>query len=55
MNEGYSLDHIIQECVDERSAGMAKDHSLISNRALYESSWDAMNSWIESRLRKNKV
>jgi len=55
MFDGYSLHHLIDECVDERSAIVARDQSLSSRKALYEAAWEALNSWIVYRLRKRKV
>jgi len=53
MSEGYTFDHVIQDCVGDRAGGMPGDS--FARRTLFVESWNALNSWIESRMRKEKV
>lgn len=52
MSDGYTLDHIIQECLSDRMGSSRPQDSARGN--LYEDTWKALNAWIESRLSKRK-
>ena len=47
----YNFDHILNECVLEKAANMAP----AAKRIMYEESFVALNTWIETRLSKRKV
>eukprot|EP01038_Epipyxis_sp_PR26KG_P011063 gene11063-14849_t len=51
----YSLNHVIQECLDEKgNSGVSKGKTLVDRKNIYETSWDALNMWIETRLARQK-
>mmetsp|Transcript_13689 Transcript_13689/g.13753 ORF Transcript_13689/g.13753 Transcript_13689/m.13753 type:complete len:586 (-) Transcript_13689:190-1947(-) len=49
MSDGYTLDHILEECMADKSGFRAS-----SGPNFYEETWYAVNAWIESRLAKRK-
>ena len=53
----YGLQHIINECIDEKSKVIttARGKTTGAKNEIYTTSWDAFNTWIESRLSKQKV
>lgn len=52
----YSLDHVIQECINDRFTvnTTARGKSPAAKVEIYSSSWLTLNQWIESRLSKHK-
>lgn len=57
MSSSYKLDHVISECIDNRisfSHSNTKSRIPQDHREIYDSSWSVLNSWIESRLAKQK-
>jgi hypothetical protein len=52
MSSAYTLRHIIEDCVADKSRTTQGRNSR--GQAFYEESWEALNSWIESRLRKRQ-
>jgi hypothetical protein len=57
MASCYTLEHIIQECLREKAKVLntARGKNTESKIEIYSSSWDALNTWIESRLKVHKV
>lgn len=53
----YTLDHVIQECINDRLTvnTTARGKSPAAKVEIYSSSWLTLNQWIESRLSKHKV
>jgi hypothetical protein len=47
----YSFDHIIDECVSEKAATIAPE----AKKSMYIESFEALNTWIESRLSRRKA
>jgi hypothetical protein len=54
MSAAYTIDHIINEIVDERSKMEIKTGKNPRGHSFYNESWQALNSWIESRLKKRQ-
>eukprot|EP01041_Mallomonas_annulata_P008028 gene8028-16452_t len=52
MADGYTIDHIIQDCITDKAG--SRNQSLSARGNVFEESWEALNSWIESRLCKRK-
>jgi len=52
MSDGYTLEHIIQECLSDKIGSSRTVDSARGNA--YEDTWKALNAWIESRLSKRK-
>ena len=46
----YTLDHVYDECVQEKASNTAPE----AKRAMYEESFQALNVWIESRMIRRK-
>jgi hypothetical protein len=52
---GYTLDHAIAEVMNDKlMSKTGQRDSYLRDHDFYKACWDAMNKWIESRLRKNK-
>ena len=46
----YSIEHVMDECVNEKSKGLAPG----VKREQYEETWNALNTWLKTRLYKRK-
>ena len=46
----YGIEHVIDECVNEKSKGLAPG----VKREQYEETWNALNTWLKSRLYNRK-
>jgi len=57
MANVFTLDHIIQECLVEKSGNLstARGKTPGAKMDIYANSWIALNAWIENRLCKSKV
>jgi hypothetical protein len=57
MASGYILDHIIQECLQEKIRVMNTSRGKCNDAKvdIYANSWIALNAWLEARLSKHKV
>lgn len=51
----YTLDHVLQECADDRLRSDTSKGRPIRERDFYESCWQTFISWIESRISKRLV
>lgn len=53
----YSLSHVIDECVDEKIKVQTKARGATpgAKYEIYEGSWVALNTWIETVIAKQKV
>jgi hypothetical protein len=51
----YNLEHAINECIVEKNKAKNPKDTYFRNHEFYKECWDALNKWIESRLKKNKV
>jgi hypothetical protein len=49
---GYTLDHIINDCVSEKSRVDVTKGRNTKSRVYYEECWSTLNQWIETRLKK---
>jgi hypothetical protein len=49
---GYTLDHIINDCVSEKSRLDVTKGRNTKGRVYYEECWSTLNQWIETRLKK---
>jgi hypothetical protein len=49
---GYTIDHIINDCIIEKSRLDSTRGRNSRGRAYYDECWNALNTWIESRLKK---
>jgi hypothetical protein len=47
---GYTLDHIIDECVREKSKNVAPN----SKEGIYVEAWSALNTWLDALLTKKR-
>mmetsp|Transcript_1794 Transcript_1794/g.2818 ORF Transcript_1794/g.2818 Transcript_1794/m.2818 type:complete len:555 (-) Transcript_1794:165-1829(-) len=54
MSSAYTLDHIIRECSEERSRMEVTRGRNPRGRPFYEEAWQALNAWIESRLKRRQ-
>jgi hypothetical protein len=51
----YTLDHVIAECLSDKFNSKTVRDQILRDDLYYQSCWESLNKWIESRLRKNKV
>jgi hypothetical protein len=51
----YNLEHAINECIVEKNKAKNAKDTYFRTHDFYKECWDALNKWIESRLKKNKV
>ena len=54
MSGAYTIEHVINDIVSERTRSEMKTGKNPRGVAFYVESWEALNSWIESRLRKRQ-
>ncbi len=52
---GYSLYHILHECADDRNRVEVSKGRPVRDTDFYQSCWDTLNAWIESRLSRRQV
>jgi hypothetical protein len=57
MSLSYGLEHIINECIEERLnfKTTARGKTSGAKNEIYDSSWAALNAWIETKLAKQMV
>jgi hypothetical protein len=57
MASGYSLENVINECLDEKInvKGTARGKTAGAKIEIYQNSWAALNAWIETKLAKQLV
>jgi hypothetical protein len=57
MASGYNLESVLSEILDERMnmKGTARGKTTGSKMEIYDSSWSALNSWIETKIAKQMV
>ena len=54
---GYTIDNIINECLDEKinTKGTSRGKTIGAKIEIYQNSWAALNSWIETKIAKQMV